>query len=47
MKKNSPETTYSLEQLELTLEDARRQLGYTEVKAPIGGTITAPLGQSR
>lgn len=34
---------YELEQLELSREDATRQLGYTEVRAPIGGTITARL----
>jgi len=34
------DATYDLEQLELTLADARRELGYTEVKAPISGTIT-------
>jgi membrane fusion protein (multidrug efflux system) len=34
------ETTYELEQLELALKDARRELGYTEVRAPIAGTVT-------
>ena len=34
------EATYELEQLELSLEDARRELGYTEVRAPIAGTVT-------
>jgi membrane fusion protein, multidrug efflux system len=35
------DSTYQVEQLELALDDARRSLGYTEVKAPIAGTITA------
>ncbi len=34
------EATYELEQLELALQDARRELGYTEVRAPIAGTVT-------
>ncbi len=34
------EATYELEQLELALEDAQRELGYTEVRAPIAGTVT-------
>lgn len=34
------EATHNLEQLELALRDARRELGYTEVRAPIKGTIT-------
>jgi membrane fusion protein (multidrug efflux system) len=34
------EVTYELEQLELTLNDAERELGYTQVRAPIAGTIT-------
>lgn len=34
------DATYELEQLELELEDAERELAYTEVKAPIAGTIT-------
>lgn len=37
------EATYNLEQLELAIQDAQRQLGYTEVKAPISGTVTARL----
>lgn len=37
------EATYNLEQLELTLADAQRQLGYTEVTAPISGTVTQRL----
>jgi membrane fusion protein (multidrug efflux system) len=32
--------TYSLEQLQIALDDARRELGYTEVRAPTRGTIT-------
>lgn len=34
------EATYELEQLQLALRDANRELGYTEVRAPIGGTVT-------
>ncbi len=34
------DATYEVEQLKLALTDARRNLGYTEVKAPISGTIT-------
>ena len=34
------DATYEVEQLELAIEDARRNLGYTEVRAPISGTIT-------
>ncbi|MCZ6508059.1 MAG: efflux RND transporter periplasmic adaptor subunit [Acidobacteria bacterium] len=37
------EATYDLEQLQLTLRDARRELGYTEVRAPISGTLTQRL----
>ena len=34
------DATYELEQLELSLQDAQRELGYTEVRAPISGTVT-------
>ena len=34
------EATYEVELLELQQEDAKRDLGYTEVRAPISGTIT-------
>ncbi len=34
------DATYEVEQLELQLGNARRNLGYTEVRAPISGTIT-------
>ncbi len=34
------DATYQVEQLELALGDARRNLGYTAVQAPISGTIT-------
>ncbi len=37
------EATYDLEQLELALRDAERELSYTEVKAPISGTVTARM----
>lgn len=34
------DVTYQLEQLELSLQDAERELSYTQVRAPIAGTIT-------
>ena len=34
------EATYDLQQLDLALADAKRELGYTQVRAPIAGTIT-------
>ncbi|MEM7584735.1 MAG: efflux RND transporter periplasmic adaptor subunit [Acidobacteriota bacterium] len=34
------DATYEVEQLQLALDDAKRNLGYTEVRAPIAGTIT-------
>ncbi len=34
------DATYEVEQLELALGDAKRNLSYTEVQAPISGTIT-------
>ncbi len=37
------EATYEVEQLELEVADARRELGYTEVRAPISGTVTSRL----
>lgn len=37
------EATYDLEQLELALQDAKRELGYTAVRAPISGTVTQRL----
>ena len=37
------EATYEVEQLELQLEDSRRNLSYTEVRAPISGTVTSRL----
>ncbi|MDX1630670.1 MAG: efflux RND transporter periplasmic adaptor subunit [Thermoanaerobaculia bacterium] len=37
------QTTYELEQLEIALEDARRELSYTRVEAPIAGTVTRRL----
>lgn len=37
------QATYELDQLELQLEEAERQLSYTEVRAPIRGTITRRL----
>jgi len=35
------DATHELEQLEIALSDAERELSYTEVRAPIAGTITA------
>jgi membrane fusion protein (multidrug efflux system) len=40
-EKTYGEATYELDQLKLALRDAQRELGYTEVRAPISGTITA------
>ncbi len=37
------EATYELEQLELSLADAQRELSYTQVRAPITGTVTRRL----
>ena len=34
------DATYELEQLQLALKDAQRELGYTEVRASISGTVT-------
>lgn len=34
------ESKFRLRQLELNLEDTERELGYTEIRAPISGTIT-------
>ena len=34
---------YDLKQLELSVEDATRELAYTEIRAPIAGTITSRL----
>lgn len=34
---------YDLKQLELSVEDAKRELGYTEIRASIAGTITSRL----
>ncbi|MEM9593655.1 MAG: efflux RND transporter periplasmic adaptor subunit [Acidobacteriota bacterium] len=37
------DATYEVEQLELALADAERELSYTEVRAPIAGTVTQRL----
>ncbi len=37
------DAVYELEQLAIALADAERELGYTEVRAPIGGTVTSRL----
>jgi membrane fusion protein (multidrug efflux system) len=37
------EATYDLEQLELALADAEREMSYTAVRAPISGTVTQRL----
>jgi membrane fusion protein (multidrug efflux system) len=34
------DATYELDQLQIALVDAERELGYTEVRAPISGTVT-------
>jgi membrane fusion protein (multidrug efflux system) len=37
------DVAYEIDQLEIRLENAQRELGYTEVRAPISGTITTRL----
>ncbi|MDY7095185.1 MAG: efflux RND transporter periplasmic adaptor subunit [Acidobacteriota bacterium] len=37
------DATYQIEQLQLRLEEAQRELSYTEVTAPIDGTVTARM----
>jgi len=37
------DATYELEQLQIAVDDARRELSYTEVRAPISGTVTQRL----
>ena len=37
------DANYDLEQLQIAHEDAERELGYTEVRAPIGGTVTGRM----
>jgi membrane fusion protein (multidrug efflux system) len=37
------DTAYELEQLAIALVDAQRELGYTQVQAPIGGIVTSRL----
>lgn len=37
------ETAYAVERAEIALHDARRELGYTEVRAPIAGVVTERL----
>jgi membrane fusion protein (multidrug efflux system) len=37
------DATFEVEQLRLELADAERELGYTEVRAPIAGTVTSRL----
>lgn len=37
------DATYELEQLQLALDEAQRELSYTEVRAPIAGTITGRM----
>ncbi|MEM9556255.1 MAG: efflux RND transporter periplasmic adaptor subunit [Acidobacteriota bacterium] len=37
------DSTYELEQRRIALDDARRELGYATVHAPIGGTVTQRL----
>lgn len=42
-QKDFDDGKYNLEQLQLALNEAQRQLDFTEVKAPIAGTITARM----
>ena len=37
------DATYELAQLQIAHEDAERELGYTQVRAPIGGTVTGRM----
>ena len=37
------DATYEIDQLKIRVENAQRELGYTEVRAPIAGTITSRL----
>ena len=37
------DATYELEQLRISMQDAERELGYTEVRAPIAGAVTQRL----
>jgi len=37
------DANYDLEQLKIAYEDAERELSYTEVRAPIGGTVTTRM----
>jgi len=37
------DANYDLEQLQIARADAERELGYTEVRAPIGGTVTGRM----
>ena len=37
------DATYEIDQLKIRVENAERELGYTEVRAPISGTITSRL----
>ena len=37
------DATYELEQLQISRKDARRELSYTEVTAPISGTVTVRM----
>jgi membrane fusion protein (multidrug efflux system) len=37
------DATYELEQLQISMQDAERELSYTEVLAPISGTVTQRL----
>jgi membrane fusion protein, multidrug efflux system len=40
------QSKYQLRQLELNLQDAKRELGYTEIRAPITGTVTQRLAKA-
>jgi membrane fusion protein (multidrug efflux system) len=40
-EKEFNDASYELDQLRISLADAQRELGYAEIKAPIGGVVTA------
>jgi membrane fusion protein (multidrug efflux system) len=37
------DATYELDQLKISIQDAERELSYTEVRAPISGTVTSRM----
>ena len=42
-EQNMSDATYDLEQLRIAVAEAQREMAYTQVKAPISGTVTARL----